>query len=116
MLLLIGFCQGYFCETRQVRDNSITEHSVLVQTTVTNKFGLQEEKFIQVRLSKKHMESGINNVWNQLKDKQVAVPVFVQPWASKAGNAGFDYWLSGDGKPVTNLQLSKSPAPVAAVS
>lgn len=46
------------------------------------------------------MDQGIQHIWNQNKGKTVSVPVFVSAWASKAGNAGFDLYLSGDGKPV----------------
>ncbi|MDU3111041.1 DNA-binding protein [Corynebacterium sp.] len=106
-LVLIGLCQGYYSETRNVNTASgptqITEHSVLIQVEQSNKFGMSEERIVQVRLSKKHMENGLNNAWNNQKGKQVCMPVFVQTWASKAGNSGFDYWLSGDGMPI-NLQ------------
>ncbi|WP_432421967.1 hypothetical protein [Pseudomonas aeruginosa] len=46
-------------------------------------------------MSKRHMDGGLNNVWKMEKGKTVSVPVFIQAWASKSGNAGFDYWLSG---------------------
>ncbi|HDQ8769402.1 TPA: hypothetical protein QBP35_006501, partial [Pseudomonas aeruginosa] len=110
MLALIGLCQGYYSETRTINGQNgqtqITEHSVLLQVEQPNKFGLIEQKIIAVRLSKKHMEGGLNNAWNQQKGKVVSMPVFVQAWASRAGNAGYDYWLSGDGLPL-NLQAAQ---------
>ncbi|MCU9208808.1 hypothetical protein OE424_17505, partial [Pseudomonas aeruginosa] len=78
----------------------ITEHYVLVQVEHSTKFGISENKVIQVRISKRHMDGGLNNVWKMEKGKTVSVPVFIQAWASKSGNAGFDYWLSGDGMPL----------------
>lgn len=39
----------------------------------------------------------------------------VQAWASRAGNAGFDFWLSGDGLPL-QLQAVQPAAPKAAAS
>jgi len=88
-LVLIGLCHGFNSNTRTMGTNTFTDNQVLVE-----------------------VETGVNNVWNQLKGKQVSVPVFVGAWASKAGNAGFDLWLSGDGKPM-NVQLVK---PVQAAS
>ena len=112
MLVLIGLCHGYHSNIRTVGQNSYTDHLLLLEVEQVNQFGIAENKTIQVKLSKKHMEQGVNNVWNQLKGKQVSCPVFVSAWSSKSGNAGFDFWLSGDGKPV-NVQLAK---PVQAAS
>lgn len=111
MLALIGLCRGFHTNTRTVGTNTFIDNSVLIEVEQANQYGLNETKTIAVKLSKKHMESGMNNLWGQYNGKQVSVPVFVSAWASKSGNAGFDYWLSGDGKPL-NLQLA--PAPVKA--
>jgi hypothetical protein len=111
-LALLGLCHGYQTINRQVGDNSFTDHVVLVEVEQINQFGITEVKTEKVKLSKKHMELGLNNAWNQLKGKPVSIPVFVGAWASRAGNAGFDLWLAGDGKPL-NLQAVK---PVAAAS
>jgi hypothetical protein len=112
MLALIGLCRGFHTHTRTVGQNQFTDNSVLVEVEQPNQYGLVEVKTIAVKLSKRHMEQGMNNLWNQHNGKQVAVPVFVTAWASKAGNAGFDYWLSGDGKAL-NVLLKQ---PVAAAS
>lgn len=118
MLTLTGLCKGYYSNTRTIRgangESQITEHSILVMVEEPNKYGMVEEKVKEVRLSKKHMDAGMHNIWNQLKDKPISAPVFVQTWASKAGNSGFDLWLSGDGKPLPVQQIK--PAPVAAAS
>ncbi|OTI96531.1 hypothetical protein CAZ12_34240, partial [Pseudomonas aeruginosa] len=94
MLALSALCQCYYCETRTVNGQNgqqqITEHSVLGQVEQPNKCGLIEQKIIAVRISKRHMDGGVNNAWDQQKGKTVSVPVFVQAWASRAGNAGFD--------------------------
>lgn len=107
MLALIGLCHGFNTNTRTVGQNIFTDNQVLIEVEQTNQYGLPEVKTVAVKLSKKHMELGLNNVWNQLKGKQVSVPVFVGAWASKAGNAGYDLWLSGEGKPL-NIQLVKA--------
>lgn len=112
MLALIGLCRGFHTNTRTVGQNTFVDNSVLVEVEQPNQYGLVETKTIAVKLSKRHMELGMNNMWNQYNGKQVSVPVFVSAWASKSGSAGFDYWLSGDGKPL-NLQLAQ-PAPVKA--
>ncbi|WP_179197153.1 hypothetical protein [Pseudomonas aeruginosa] len=48
MLALIGLCQGYYSDTRNVNTangpSQIVEHSVLVQVEQTNKFGMPETK------------------------------------------------------------------------
>ncbi|MCW4647769.1 DNA-binding protein, partial [Pseudomonas aeruginosa] len=89
MLALIGLCQGYYSETRTINGQNgqtqITEHSVLLQVEQTNKFGMPETKVVQVRISKRHMDGGLNNVWKMEKGKTVSVPVFIQAWASKSG-------------------------------
>lgn len=106
-LVLMGLCHGFNSSTRTVGQNQFTDNQVLVEVEQLNQYGLPEVKTIAVKLSKKHMEGGLNNAWNMQKGKQVAVPVFVGAWASKAGNAGFDLWLSGDGKPL-NVQAVKA--------
>ena len=111
-LVLLGLCHGYHSNQRTVGQNQFTDHVVLVEVEQLNQFGIPEVKTVQVKLSKKHMEQGLNNAWNQLKGKTVSVPVFVGAWASKAGNPGYDLWLAGDGKPL-NIQAVK---PVAAAS
>lgn len=118
MLALIGLCQGYHSAPKDIRGpngpTTIVEHSILITVQEPNKYGMVDEKIKEVRLSKKHMDAGIDKLWNQLRDKQVSVPVFVQTWASSKGNSGYDFWLSGDGKPLALQQVK--PAPVAAAS
>lgn len=104
-LVLLGLCYGFNSNTRTVGQNTFIDNQVLVEVEQLNQYGIPEVKTIAVKLSKKHVESGIGNAWNQLKGKQVSVPVFVGAWASKAGNAGFDLWLSGDGKPMNVQQV-----------
>lgn len=108
-LVLLGLCHGFHSNQRTVGQNQFTDNVILVEVEQINQFGIPEVKTVQVKLSKKHMEGGLNNLWNQHKGKPVSVPVFVGAWASKAGNAGFDLWLSGDGRPL-NLQQVKAPA------
>lgn len=111
-LVLLGLCHGFHTNTRQMGTNVFVDNSVLIEVEQQNQFGIAEVKTVQVKLSKKHMEQGIEKLWHQFKGKTVSVPVFVGAWASKAGNAGFDLWLSGDGKPM-NVQQIK---PVQAAS
>ncbi|AOE85579.1 DNA-binding protein [Pseudomonas sp. TCU-HL1] len=107
-LVLVGLCHGYHANHRMVRDQSFTDHQLLVEVVDTNRYGFEETKTIAVKLSKAHMDKGVQHVWDQYKGKQVSVPVFVGAWASKAGNAGFDLILAGEGKPL-NLQLATKP-------
>jgi len=111
-LVLLGLCHGFHTNTRTVGANTFVDNQVLVEVEQLNQYGIAEVKTIAVKLSKKHVEQGMGNVWNQYKGKTVAVPVFIGAWASKAGNAGFDHWLAGDGKPM-NVQAIKPPVAAA---
>jgi hypothetical protein len=106
MLLLTGLCHGYKANKRTVGANEFIDHLVLVEVQDTNQFGIPETKTVGIKLSKADIEAGIQHMYDQIKGKPLTVPVRVGPWASKAGNAGFDFWLSGDRKPV-NMQLAK---------
>lgn len=112
-LVLIGLCHGYTTNVKTFGENSFTDHLILVEVEQTSQYGTAEVKTIPVKISKRLMDQGIQHVWNQYKGKPVSVPVFVAPWASKAGNAGFDFQLAADGKPV-NVQLA--PPAVKAAS
>lgn len=98
-LVLLGLCHGFHSNTRQFNGNTFVDNQVLVEVEQTNRYGIAEVKTVPVKISKAHMEQGIQHLWDQQKGKTVAVPVFVAPWASKSGNAGFDFILAGDGKP-----------------
>ncbi|AOE85555.1 DNA-binding protein [Pseudomonas sp. TCU-HL1] len=108
-LVQIGLCHGFNSSTRTVGQNQFTDNQILLEVEDVNRYGIAERKTVVVKISKALMEKGINHVWDQLKGKQVAVPVFVATWASKSGNAGHDLFLSGDGKPL-NLQLKPAVA------
>lgn len=112
MLLLTGLCHGYKANVRQFNGQEYTDHLLLVETQDTNQFGIAETKTTSIKLSKADMEAGIHHVYDQIKGKPVTMAVRVGAWTSKAGNAGFDLWLSGDRRPV-NMQIAK---PVAAAS
>lgn len=106
MLLLTGLCHGYKQNVRQQGTNTFQDNFVLVEIQDTNQYGIAETKTIVIKLSKADVDTGLQHVYDQYKGKQVSVPVRVSPWASKAGNAGFDFWLSGDRKPIA-IQLGK---------
>lgn len=109
MLVLIGLCHGFHSNTRKFGDKEFTDHQVLIEVQQTSQYGTSEVKTIPVKLSKRQHENGVQHVWEKLKGTQVSVPVFIGAWASKSGSAGYDIWLSGDGKPA-NVQLGKSAA------
>lgn len=106
MLLLTGLCHGYKANKRTVGANEFTDHLLLIEVQDTNQFGIPETKTVGIKLSKADMDAGIQHPYEAIKGKAVTVPVRVGPWASKAGNAGYDFWLSGDRKPV-NMQIAK---------
>lgn len=112
MLLLTGLCHGYKANPRTQGTNQFTDHLLLVEVQDQNQYGIAETKTVGIKLSKADVEGGLQHVYDQYKGKPISVPVRVGPWASKAGNAGYDFWLSGDRRPV-NMQIAK---PVAAAS
>lgn len=100
MLVLTGICRGHSSKTKP---NNIVEDYILVEHERIGEFGQIEVVTSGVRLSKSAMSSGVVAVYNAMKDKTVCVPVYVSVWKSKAGNVGYDYWLSlndNQGKPV----------------
>lgn len=106
MLLLTGLCHGYKANTRNFNGQEFVDHLLLIETQDTNQYGISETKTVSIKLSKADLENGVQHSYDQLKGKPVTAPVRVGTWASKAGNAGFDFWLSGDRKPV-NMQIAK---------
>lgn len=113
MLLLTGLCHGYKANVRQFNGNEYTDHLILLETQDTNQYGISETKTTSIKLSKADMEGGIHHLYDQFKGKPLTVPVRVGAWTSKAGNAGFDFWLSGDRKPV-QMQIKPPAAAVQA--
>lgn len=104
MLLISGLCHGYKANKRTFNGNDFVDHLLLIEVQDQNQFGIPETKTVGIKLSKADIEQGIQHVYDQIKGKPVTAPVRVGAWASKAGNAGFDFWLSGDRKPV-NMQI-----------
>lgn len=104
-LVLIGLCYGYNKNTRTFGEKEYTDHNVLIEVEAINRYGIAERKTEAVKLSKAMVDKGMQHVWDQLKGQQVSVPVFISAWVSKAGSAGYDMYLSGEGKPL-NLQLA----------
>ena len=115
MLLLTGLCHGFKANSRVVGNNTFTDNLILLEVQDTNQYGIQETKTVGIKLSKADVEAGLQHLYDQLKGKPVSIPVRVGPWASKAGNAGFDFWLSGDRKPV-QMQIKPPAAAVQAAS
>ena len=115
MLLLTGLCHGFKANTRKVGNNEFTDNLILLEVQDKNQYGIDETKTVGIKLSKADVEAGLQHLYDQLKGKALTVPVRVGPWASKAGNAGFDFWLSGDRKPV-QMQIKPPAAAVQAAS
>lgn len=112
-LVLMGKCHGYNQTHRTFGSNEFVDNLVLVEVEQINQYGIPEVKTVSVKLSKRQMENGFNNLWDQLKGKLVSIPVFVGPWSSKGGNAGYDLWLAGDGKPLNIQQVPAKPVQAA---
>lgn len=118
MLALLGLCKGHHVKTRDMKrpdgtEYKITEHSVLLQVEQFNQYDMPESKIIAVRMSKSQVDNGVDKIWDQLKERQVSADVYIQAWASKAGNAGYDYWLSSKGHPLNLQQVPATNKPQA---
>lgn len=109
MELKVGLCKGVSTKTK---DNGIVETYILVVSEGKDEFGQLVDVTTGIRVGKSHVDNGTTRIYDQLKDKQIAVPFFAKAWKSKAGNVGLERWLAGDGKPVP-LEVRK-PAVQAA--
>ncbi|TRX76706.1 DNA-binding protein [Pseudomonas mangiferae] len=98
MLLQVGLCKGV---TSNEKANGIIEHFLVVTASQKDQFGQEVEVSVGIKVSKRQLDSGIENAYKPHIGKQVAVPVFAKAWKSKAGTSfGMDLWASGDGLPV----------------
>lgn len=113
MLLQLGLCKGV---TSSEKPNGIIEHYIVVTTEKKDGFGQDVEESVGIKISKRQMDSGIENAYKQFIGKQVAIPVYAKAWKSKTSPAfGMDIWASGDGLPVP-IQRTQPQAPVRAAS
>lgn len=111
MLLQMGLCKGV---TSNEKPNGIIEHYLVITEEAKDQFGQDVEVSVGVKVSKRQLDSGIENAYKQYIGKQVAVPVYKKAWRSKSSAAfGSDLWLSGDGLPVPLQRVQARPASVA---
>lgn len=99
MLVKIGLCKGTSVKPTR---NGYEEHYVLVSGESQDQFGQMVEVTTGIRLSKQQLDAGLRDFYDNLKGKQVCVPVYNRAWKSAAGTVGMDTWLSNEngGKPV----------------
>lgn len=98
MLLQLGLCKGV---TSKEKFNGIIEHYLVITAPGRDEFGQDVETSVGLKVSKRQLDSGIENAYKQHIGKQVAVPVYAKAWKSKSSAAfGMELWVSGDGLPV----------------
>lgn len=111
MLVQLGVCKGV---TSKEKQNGIIEHYLVLTAPGRDQFGQETEQSVGLKVSKRQLDSGIENSYKQFIGKQVAVPVYAKAWKSKAGTAfGMDLWLSDDGMPVPVQRIQPRPAAVS---
>jgi len=111
MLVQMGLCKGV---TSKEKMNGIIEHYLVLTAPGRDQFGQETEQSIGLKVSKRQLDSGIENAYKQYIGKQVAVPVYAKAWKSKTGTAfGLDLWLSDDGLPVPVQRIQPRPAAVS---
>lgn len=108
MFVKIGLCKG---TSEKLKNNDFTEYYVLVSDEEQDEFGQMVEKTTGIRISKAQLDSGIRDVYDNLKGKQVCVPVYDRSWTSKdRTKSGVEKWLSRDGKPVPLVSAAQLKA------
>lgn len=111
MLVQMGLCKGV---TSKEKNNGIIEHYLVLTAPGKDQFGQEIEHSVGLKVSKRQLDSGIENAYKAYIGKQVAVPVYAKAWKSKNGAAfGLDLWLSDDGLPVPIQRVQGRPAAVA---
>lgn len=61
-----------------------------------------DHETVDVRISRNQLDARLDEYYQGMKDAHIVVPVFVKVWVSRSGNAGKDFYLSGDGKPLVD--------------
>lgn len=111
MLVQMGLCKGIASKEKM---NGIIEHYLVLTAPGKDQFGQETEQSVGLKVSKRQLDSGIENAYKKYIGQQVAVPVYAKAWKSKTGTAfGMDLWLSDDGLPVPVQRLQPRPAAVA---
>lgn len=111
MLVQMGVCKGV---TSKEKQNGIIEHYLVLTAPGRDQFGQETEQSVGLKVSKRQLDSGIENAYKPYIGKQVAVPVYPKAWKSKNGPSfGMDLWLSDDGLPVPVQRVQPRPAAVA---
>lgn len=120
MQLQVGLCKGVSVKPKTItrKDGSqteITELYVLVVSEGRDEWGQVVDVTQGIRIGRSHEH--LQNEYNALRDKPVAVPFFPKAYVSGRGNPGLELWLAGDGKPVNLAALGRSQLqPVAQAS
>jgi hypothetical protein len=111
MLVQLGVCRGV---TSKEKQNGIIEHYLVLTAPGRDQYGQETEQSVGLKVSKRQLDSGIENAYKAHIGKQVAVPVYAKAWKSKNGPAfGMDLWLSDDGLPVPVQRVQPRPAAVS---
>lgn len=112
MLVQMGLCKGI--STKEKMNGTIIEHYLVLTAPGKDQFGQDVEQSVGIKVSKRQLDSGIENAYKKFIGQQVAVPVYAKAWKSKNGTAfGMDLWLSDDGLPVPVQRVQPRPASVA---
>ncbi len=111
MFTKMGLCKGVHSKEKP---NGIIEHYLVITSPGRDQFGQDIEESVGLKVSKRQLDSGIENAYKKYIDQQVCVPVYAKAWKSKTGTAfGMDYWLSDDGLPIPVQRVQPRPAAVS---
>lgn len=104
-LMLSGQCLGVMSTERSFID----KQTGVARSFTDNRLGIQFQKVggftgeydtHSISLSKSQVDSGLVARFNELKQKQITVPVYVHAFTSSVGRTGYELKLSGDGFPI----------------
>lgn len=109
-LQLVGVIAGYKQNPKSTKDGrEFLEHVIGVNVKRNNGFEDGNE-LVLVKLDKRHVDAGLGKLYSDLRGTEVAVPVYVRAFPSRAG-AGYEFHLSEDGKPIQmTAERSKASA------
>lgn len=101
MLTLTGVVLGTKTLQRKRSDGSLFDVQFLgIQTDKESGYD-GETITTDIQISQHQYQAGICAFYQKLRGQVVSVPVWVTAWAGKNNNAGINFHLSGEGKPVS---------------
>lgn len=99
-IFIVGKCIGTRQKEQIDKKTGEVKKTWLVGINVQKEGGFQGEvETFSIKVNESQAKEGILQLYKQLENKDLMVPVKVFPYGMDGGRAGISYSLSGDGKP-----------------